>query len=157
MSRLTSALLVVALGAGCTTSHGARLGTLTGLGFISVGLILRADTFADSGGESYAPIAPLPLAIGAIILGVSLYVLFTAKDEDEAEAPKPPGPDPQIAARTKARETAWALTKQAMEAARANDCTTVVKLDAEVRALDAEFYADVFVGDRGIARCLPQR
>jgi hypothetical protein len=157
MSRVLSAVLVVALGSGCTTSHGARLGTLTGIGLVSVGLILQADTFGDSGGESYAPIAPLPLGIGAIVLGVSLYVLATATDEDAPEAPKPAGPDPQIAERAKVREHAWTLTKQAMEAGRADDCAPVVKLDLEVRALDAEFYTDVFARDRGIARCLPQR
>ncbi len=148
---------MMAMSAGCVTHTGAKVGIASGLGVIGVGVLL----WRTPGGETDPKdLAPIPFSIGATILAVSIYVLLTTKDEttdDEVAAAKPAGPDPRIAERAKAREHAWELTKQAMAAGRADDCPTVVRFDAEVRALDAEFYADVFARDRGIARCLPQR
>lgn len=60
------------------------------------------------------------------------------------------------------RERAWALTQSAKAAARDGDCATVRKLEAQVRATDAEFHDQVFIRDRafirdvGIAACLPE-
>ena len=150
-----TAVLVIALAAGCTTRPGARLGTIAGFGLIGVGLILTSPTIGDSGGETYQGIAPIPLTVGALLVGISLYVYFTAKSDDEAPTTTAP-PAPPVNKHAEAREHAWALTKQAMAAGRADDCATVLRLDGEVRALDAEFYADVFARDRGIARCLPR-
>jgi hypothetical protein len=52
------------------------------------------------------------------------------------------------------RERAWALTREAAAAARTADCNKVVELNAQVRAVDGDFHASVFVRDAAIARCL---
>lgn len=52
------------------------------------------------------------------------------------------------------REQAWGLTKQAMAAARADDCNAVRELDVRVRDLDAEMHAATFIRDEAIRRCL---
>jgi hypothetical protein len=57
-------------------------------------------------------------------------------------------------ARAASRERAWRMTVQAMEAARAGDCTTTRDLGAHVRDTDEELHKTVFVRDAGIARCL---
>jgi hypothetical protein len=58
------------------------------------------------------------------------------------------------AARARTREQAWLMTKEAMAAARADNCEAVRALSAKVRADDPEFHATVFAHDVAIARCL---
>ncbi len=62
--------------------------------------------------------------------------------------------DGVLAARNETLRRAWTLTRYAATAARAGDCTTVEKLDSQVRALDRDFYDRVFARDAAIARCL---
>ena len=54
----------------------------------------------------------------------------------------------------KALGMAWNLTKHAQAAARAFDCTTVGRLDAEVTKIDTSFHDIVFLRDVAIIRCL---
>ena len=58
------------------------------------------------------------------------------------------------AARERAREHAWMMTKEAMTAARAGNCEAVRTLGVKVRDEDVDFHATVFVRDVAIARCL---
>ena len=55
---------------------------------------------------------------------------------------------------TAIREQAWQLMQPAATAARAGVCTTVSRVDAQIRALDDDFHSAVFVRDVAIARCL---
>ena len=55
------------------------------------------------------------------------------------------------------REAAWKLTRIAEEVAREGQCAEVSRLDSEVRTLDAEFHAEVFLADLAIQRCLATR
>lgn len=61
---------------------------------------------------------------------------------------------PQAPPAPAAREQAWQITKQAMGAARADDCALVKELDVRVRELDAELHASTFQRDEAIRRCL---
>jgi len=70
------------------------------------------------------------------------------------EAPPPPTREPSDFDRTQRRERAEMRMRAAFDAARTGDCATVVKLDVEVREIDAEFHNKVFVRDVGLARCL---
>ncbi len=56
--------------------------------------------------------------------------------------------------RRQSRQVAWAVTQNAMAAARNGDCATVERLDAQVKNLDEDFHATVFRQDVAIARCV---
>jgi hypothetical protein len=102
--------------------------------------------------EDYAVLLIVP---GAIVTAVGLLGLLTTKPA----APPAPAPvvDPSIQQRATQRDQAWQLTQQAANAARANDCATVAQLDVDVRQLDADLHATVFLRDVAIERCLANR
>ena len=54
----------------------------------------------------------------------------------------------------RAREQAWARTRAAAEAARRGECASVRAASDDVRSLDNDFHATVFVRDVAISRCL---
>jgi hypothetical protein len=56
--------------------------------------------------------------------------------------------------RIHARDQAWLRMRAAADAARNGDCVTVRAASDDVRVLDTEFHATVFVRDAAIARCL---
>ncbi|MBA3459351.1 MAG: hypothetical protein H0T46_05275 [Deltaproteobacteria bacterium] len=155
MQRCVAALLALGLASGCTTKNGGKIGTLAGVGILSIGFALQAGAFGPGGETDPEDVAFIPLTIGALIAIPSLYVYVTARDEDDAaKAPPVPPRDSQVEKRAVERERAWQLTKQAMEAARGGDCATTARLGSEVQALDADFYESVFVRDAANARCL---
>ncbi|MEO8707363.1 MAG: hypothetical protein ABI867_45465, partial [Kofleriaceae bacterium] len=65
----------------------------------------------------------------------------------------PPPPTKSDEARRRQAE-AWTLTKQAADAARADDCTTALELAAKIHGLDPDFHATVTTRDVAIRRCL---
>lgn len=60
----------------------------------------------------------------------------------------------ELARRAEVRGQAVALWKQATAAARVPDCVSVRGIEPQVRALDSEFHAVVFMRDVAIARCV---
>jgi hypothetical protein len=56
--------------------------------------------------------------------------------------------------RAEAREQAWEVTQELAASARSNDCDWVKQQAPRVQALDADFYATVFLRDVAIARCM---
>lgn len=153
MQRCVAVLLVLGLATGCTTKNGGKIGTLAGVGILSIGFALQAGAFGPGGETDPEDVAFIPLTIGALIAIPSLYVYVTAKDDDDA-GPAAPVRDPRTEKRAADREQAWQRTKQAMEAARSGNCPTAVRLGSDVQELDADFYDSVFVRDAAIARCL---
>ena len=109
--------------------------------------------------------------VGITLLLVGIVTMFVAAALDEtANEPKPieikatnPHGDPAevqqmeraaaVTEKTK-RDQAWELTKAAQAAARENDCAKVTELSAQVGALDPDLYAEVFMKDVAVQRCL---
>ncbi|HUS33333.1 MAG TPA: hypothetical protein VMZ53_32745 [Kofleriaceae bacterium] len=150
--RMLSALLVVALASGCSApqAHRVRRPSELAIGGSLVGVMASSLAIAALPGQKHVII---PIAIGFGGLAVVSAVVFGvayANDPPPEPAPLPPPPPDH-------RAEAWALTKQAQDAARAGDCTTVATLDAQVAQIDASFHAVVFARDVAIARCLQSR
>jgi hypothetical protein len=147
--RMMSALLVVALVSGCTApqAHRVRRPAELAIGASLVGVMLSA-----AGGVGAFP-DHKPLFIG-IAIGFGSLAVASAIVFGIAYANDEPPPPPLAPQTPDHRDEAWALTKQAQAAARANDCPTVVTLDAKVASLDESFRATVFARDVAIARCL---
>jgi len=144
-----AAVLALTLGAGCAgpqaikTRRHAELtlgGSLIGVIVSSLGIAAFPD---------HKPLfVGITAGFGAIaVASVIVYGVAHAGVPDETPPPPPPPPDH--------RAEAWALTQEAQTAARAGDCDRVASLSAQVQALDASFYASVFVRDAAISRCPP--
>jgi hypothetical protein len=106
-----------------------------------------------------AVVASVAFLIAATYALSATYGYWTRRDcsagvESSARLAKERDAQDQAFAR---RQGAWSVTKQAAAAARAGDCASVNAADAQVRELDADFHATVFVRDVAIARCLGAR
>lgn len=152
MQRSVAVVLVCTLGLGCGPTM-TRVGIASGIGITAIGVALATGQF--KGGETDPKdVAWLPLSVGLVILIPSVIMLLSEKPEPAAKPAQAPAPDPAAPQRDQTRAHAWELTKQAAAAARASDCPTAVRLDAEVKALDVDFHETVFLRDAAIARCL---
>lgn len=142
------AVVALILACGCThgqlrtahrTSEIATAGALVGI--LTCGTVAAFDHMHEDAilkiGLAFVPVA---------ILGALVYVATDSEVHHEAA--------PQPTRRERQRAAAWELTKQAADAARADDCTQVQAIAPRVRELDAEFYVSVFVRDVAITRCL---
>jgi len=74
---------------------------------------------------------------------------------DKAEEPAPRTEAPTESKPVSATDRAKQLTVQAREAAKRGDCQRVATLGAQVKKLDASYYAKTFVTDPAIAACRP--
>lgn len=163
---LAAALAIsLALTGGCSTYQASRrvakAGGITMLvGAAIVAIAVAGIAMADSNGSlseggAYASVLVIVAGAdgvlgGAAITGAGLIGMAThdedAVDKEEEEA--------AAAARRQRTVEAWATTREAIAAARADDCARVRRLDRKVRILDAEVHADVFRTDPAIKRCL---
>jgi hypothetical protein len=152
-------LLVASLVSACNTRQRVAGG---GVGLAVIGLSLTFSTEVKTEEESgtQGKIGIACMLTGLVVLFVAAALEESATEEKTKEIrvadkapPVVPTVDQQAMAAQKKRDQAWALTKQAQEAARAGDCAKVTELSAQVGSLDAEFYADVFMKDLPIQRC----
>lgn len=63
-------------------------------------------------------------------------------------------PAPSAADLQRAHDVAWELTRSAAHDARADNCGAVVRAADQVRVIDPAVFANVFLRDRPIQRCL---
>ena len=159
MRGFASVLLVASLLSACNTRQRVAGG---GVGLAVIGLTLTFSTESKSEEESgtQGKIGIACMLTGLVVLFVAAALEESATEEKTKEVriadkapPVVPSVDQAAMAAQKKRDHAWALTKQAQEAARAGDCAKVTELSAQVGGLDAEFYADVFMKDVPIQRC----
>jgi hypothetical protein len=152
-------VLAAALLAGCTTRQkiagGGLAVAVTGLALAYSNDTRDTDDVGTQG----------ELGIALLLGGLATLFVAAALDEAASKAPVKEirasrdaraAPSPDQAAREREQRTrvrAWNLTQQAQDAARAGDCATVTSLSAEVGALDAAFYASVFMADVAIQHC----
>jgi hypothetical protein len=160
MRRLTAAVIATALMGGCTTHSGSRTtakvgGVLTLVGITSVALAIGL------GAGNGNPAHDRPLAFGAVgfvfvlvpglLLGIGGLAGMAMHGDP---GPRTPASQYLAVQDSLARERAWTLTKSAAAAARDGDCETAIAHGVDVRALDSEFHATVFMHDVAIKRCL---
>lgn len=91
-------------------------------------------------------------ALGSVALGLLEASGRGFTYADECRDAKRRGAE--LARRADVRGHAVALWKQATAAARVPDCISVRALDPQLRTLDSEFHAVVFMRDVAIARCM---
>ena len=157
MRGLAIVLLVASLA--CNTRQRVAGGGV-GLAVVGLGLTYSGEERSEDevGTQDKVGIALLLTGLVVLFVAAALEESATAQQTKEIRiADKAPPVVPTVDQATvtaqKKREQAWTLTKQAQEAARAGDCAKVTELSAQVGALDAEFYGDVFMKDIAVQNC----
>jgi hypothetical protein len=147
MMRAVAVVLVLACG--CTYAQARKahrageIATAGGLvGVLAAGvtasLVPAHEDAIMTVGLAFVPIS---------VIGALVYISTDSKVNGDS-------PGPSMTRRERNRATAWELTKQAADAARARDCTQVQAIAPRVRELDMEFHVSVFMRDVAIQRCL---
>jgi len=152
---LVASLVIIS---GCNTRQRVAGGGV-GLAVIGLGLTYSNEIRSEKEAEKQG-------RVGIAFLLTGLVVLFVAAAlEESATQPKPKEirvatqseverADQRAAAQAKEkRDRASTLTKQAQAAARVGDCAKVTELSAQVGAIDADFYGEVFMKDLAVQRC----
>lgn len=150
MDTRACSLAILLLGSGCTTR---QVVAGAGLGVTAIGAaVLSADYARDQDNQS-----ALTQRLGVTLLVGGVITMFVAAALDEhKDTPEvviyrePPAPrvDPER------NRAAWELTKVAQKSARHDDCERVKTVDPQVKDLDPDLHALVFMRDVAIQRCL---
>jgi len=168
-------VLLLTMSTACTTRRQSLIAMGVGAAMFAGSALMIHDSSQDDDGP---PLLGLLAAVGAVG-GAGMFVLSginaidTPWSDDVTPRVKwdvasydacmrrrsegcgiPPTAAERAAQRDSVRERAWLITTAIESAARAGDCAAVVRADAEVAALDADFHATVFRRDAAIARCL---
>jgi hypothetical protein len=152
--------VLVLLVSGCNKRQVVAGGGV-GLTVLGLALTFSTETRQEDEVGTKGKVGITCLLGGLVVLFVAAAFEESATQEKAKEIKvaqnKPVDPDTAEQAATRAaqqkREQAWALTKQAQEAARTNDCAKVTELSAQVGTIDAEFYGEVFMKDIAIQHC----
>jgi len=123
------------------------------------GLLAANPSCTDCEGSMADPQLAIALLSAAAVLGVSALYALVANTTcrinlDETPAPPEPSVANNAMRRTQAREEARRLHLEAVKEANAGNCAVVRGRDIQVRELDAEYHAIVFLRDVAIQRCL---
>jgi len=98
---------------------------------------------------AYAQVVGIPTALLAILYGTSAVHGYSTVAQCNSSNQRQPTDAERAEMPAKA-----ALAMTAARAARAGDCATVAKLDAQVRDIDVDYHMTVFRRDVAIKRCL---
>ncbi|MBA3499177.1 MAG: hypothetical protein M4D80_29080 [Myxococcota bacterium] len=152
-------LLVASLVSACTMRQRIAGGG-AGVAVVGVALTFSTEVKTEEESGTQGTIGIACLLTGLVVLFVAAALEESATEEKTKEVrladkapPVVPTVDQQAMAAQKKRDQAWALTKQAQDAARTGDCAKVTELSAQVGSIDAVFYADVFMKDVPIQQC----
>lgn len=151
------ALLVASLLAACNLRQRVAGGG-AGLAAVGLGLTYSTESREDTGTRGKVGVAMLLTGLVVLFVAAALEEGATEQKAKEIRIadrapPRAPTVDQKAIDAQKKRDRAWALTKEAQEAARVGDCAKVTELSAQVGALDVEFYGDVFMKDIAVQRC----
>jgi len=160
MRTLVVALVLALLASACNKRQ-AIAGGGVGLSVVGLALTFSTETREEDEVGTKGKVGITCLIGGLVVLFVAAAFEESATKEKTKEIKlaenRPIDPDTAEAKAASAakqkRDQAWVLTKQAQEAARGGDCAKVTELSAQVGALDAEFYGEVFMKDIAVQQC----
>jgi hypothetical protein len=138
--------LLFAAGLGCGSPRASFTVSAVSAGVAVGGAAMAIGT--DQGGGGFA-ILTLGLTVSVVTLVAGAFEEAVQRER----AAELRASEQRRQARQRQTQ-AWALTKQAAEAARRGDCATVQDRDARVARLDRAFHAVVFARDVAIRACL---